>query len=214
MIHTEQHPLLDAVGLVTTFPATLGDWSTPGSLLALLSIEARAPLSSDDDVCRCVRDLLRHGGYRPSGRGKPSSEYLRKAVADGRLGSINVAVDVCNVVSLHSGIPISVIDLDLADEPLSISMANPEDQYVFNASGQTIDLGGLLCLCDRNGPCANAVKDSQRTKTGNTTRRTLSIIWSSTALPGRAAATADWYRTLLEKTGAAVELAAIGPVNR
>ena len=28
---------------------------------------------------------------------------------------------------------------------------------MFNASGQTIDVGGLLCLFDAEGPCANAV---------------------------------------------------------
>ena len=67
-----------------------------------------------------------------------------------------------------------------------------------------IDLGGLLCLFDAAGPCANAVKDAQRTKTDDTTRRTLSVIWGTTALPGRAQQTAAWYRQLLEEHGATV----------
>ena len=62
-----------------------------------------------------------------------------------------------------------------------------------------MDLGGLLCLFDADGPCANAVKDAQRTKTGPETRRTLSLIWGTIALPGRAAETETWYRELLEK---------------
>ena len=33
-------------------------------------------------------------------------------------------------------------------------------KYAFNASGQEIDLSGLICLCDAAGPCANAVKDA------------------------------------------------------
>lgn len=43
-----------------------------------------------------------------------------RASAEGALGSINAAVDACNVVSLHSGLPISVVDLERAKAPLSI----------------------------------------------------------------------------------------------
>ena len=65
-----------------------------------------------------------------------------------------------------------------------------------------IDLEGLICLFDATGPCANAVKDAQRTKTTAQTRRTLSLIWGTSALPGRAAEAETWYRALLEKYGA------------
>src|SRR5204862_5095086 len=121
------------------------------------------------------------------------------------LASINVAVDVCNVVSLHSGLPISVVDLDRAREPFRVGVAPPGASYVFNASGQTIDLGGLLCLFDAEGPCANAVKDAQRTKTGPETRHMLSLVWGTVELPGRAAATETWYRTLLGQRGSVTE---------
>src|SRR6185503_4009822 len=134
-----------------------------------------------------VRDLLRQHGYKPTGRGKPASEFLVGAASDAPLARINLAVDACNGVSLHSGLPISVVDLDRAREPLSIRVAEAGASYVFNASGQTIDLEGLLCLFDAEGPCANAVKDAQRTKTHGGTRRTLSIVWGTNALPGRAA---------------------------
>src|SRR5262245_32864399 len=117
-------------------------------LAALLAAEAAALLRSDDAVRAAVRDLLRHGGFKPTGRSKPASEYLSRAVTEGALASINLAVDACNVVSLHSGLPVSVIDLDRAKEPLSIAIAVPGTSYVFNASGQVIDVSGLLCLCD------------------------------------------------------------------
>ena len=147
--------------------------------------------------------MLRHGGYKPTGRGKPASEYLVRAAGEGALGSINAAVDVCNVVSLHSGLPISVVDLDRARAPFHIAVAEAGTSFVFNASGQVIDLAGLLCLFDADGPCANAVKDAQRTKTAADTRRTLSVIWGTNALPGRAGQTEAWYRQLLETHGAA-----------
>src|SRR5437660_4243543 len=205
MLSVDAHPLLDLRAFVTTLPRPLGETTSSPELLALLAPDAEAPLTSDDAVRESVRALLRYGGFKPTGRSKPASEYLLKAVREGGLASINVAVDVCNVVSLHSGLPISVVDLDRARAPFRAGIAPPGSSYVFNASGQTIDLGGLLCLFDAGGPCANAVKDAQRTKTGPDTRRTLSLIWGTTALPGRAAKTEAWHRELLERRGATTE---------
>ena len=205
MLSIDPHPLLDAAAFFTTFPGPLGARPPNEELRALLKVGAEAPFRSDDDVRAAVRDLLRHGGYKPTGRGKPASEYLIRAVSDGSLRSINAAVDACNVVSLHSGLPISVVDRDRAEPPYRIGVAPPGARYLFNASGQEIDLGGLLCLFDAAGPCANAVKDAQRTKTHEGTVRTLSVVWGTTALRGRAAAAAAWYRELLERAGATTE---------
>ena len=204
-IAVADHPLLDLRAFVTIFPAALESLSPHVALTSLLSLAAPAPLHSSDAVRAAVRDLLRHGGFKPTGRSKPASEYLIKAAQQGKLSSINVAVDACNAVSLHSGLPISVIDLDLAEEPFHVGLASPGTSYVFNASGQTIDISGLLCLCEASGPCANAVKDSQRTKTHAASRRTLSLIWGTQALPGRAAEAETWYHELLQQHGASIE---------
>jgi len=201
----DPHPLLDLRAFATTFAVPLAELTSPPSLVALLSQGAAAPISSDDAVRGAVRDMLRHGGYKPTGRGKPASEYLIKAAAEGRLGSINAAVDACNAVSLHSGLPISVVDLDLAKAPLRVGVAPKGATYVFNASGQVIDLEGLLCLFDAEGPCANSVKDAQRTKTHDGTRRTLNILWGAKALGDRAARAETWYRELLEGLGGKTE---------
>ena len=205
MLTLDPHPLLELSAFVTRFPRSLGDMPSSPELRALLALDAPAPLSSDDGLREAVRALLRHGGFKPTGRSKPASEYLLRAVRDNVLSSINLAVEACNVVSLHSGLPISVVDLEHAREPLRVGIAPPGSSYVFNASGQTIDLGGLLCLFDAEGPCANAVKDAQRTKTTTQTRRTLSLIWGTKALAGRAAQAATWYRGLLESHGATTE---------
>jgi DNA/RNA-binding domain of Phe-tRNA-synthetase-like protein len=201
MLTIDPHPLLELSAFVTTFPQSL-EAMPAAQLVALLSLQAVVPLHSDDAVRESVRALLRHGGFKPTGRSKPASEYLIRAVSEGTLGSINLAVDACNVVSLHSGLPISVVDLDRAKEPFRVGVAPAGSSYVFNASGQSIDLGGLLCLFDAEGPCANAVKDAQRTKTTPQSRRTLSVIWGTKAFAGRAAQAAEWYRSLLEKHGA------------
>lgn len=205
MLTLGPHLLLDLRAFITTFPRSLGDMPSSAELLALLALDAPAPLRSDDSVREAVRALLRHGGFKPAGRSKPASEYLIKASGDNALSPINLAVDACNVVSLHSGLPISVVDLNRTRAPLRVGIAPAGASYVFNASGQTIDLGGLLCLFDAEGPCANAVKDAQRTKTMTDTRRTLSLIWGTSTLAGRAAQAEMWYRSLLEQHGARTE---------
>lgn len=202
MLQIDEHPLLDLRAFVTEFPKPIGNLASLPGLLKFLSLDEVAPVSVDDTVKPKVRDLLRHGGYKPTGRGKPASEYLRQAVEKGILSSINLPVDACNAVSLHSGLPISVVDLDRVTEPLRISIAPADSEYVFNATGQTIKLDGLVCLFDTEGPCANGVKDSQRTKTSNSTTRTLSVIWGTKELEGRSEKTVNWYRTLLEEAGA------------
>lgn len=211
MLIVAAHPLLDPAAFVTTLPGPLSEVATLPELQALLSSTAAAPLTSSDAVREAVRALLRHGGFKPSGRSKPSAEYLIRAAGDGSLVPINFVVDVCNVVSLHSGLPISVVDLDRARPPFHVDIAPTGTKYVFNASGQEIDVGGLLCLHDADGPCANAVKDAQRTKTTDTTRRTLSVIWGSSALPERTSQTLAWYRQLLERAGARTQVESIEP---
>ncbi len=203
-IAIDPHPLLRVAAFATTFPRPLGELPTPPAIMSLLRGDAAAPLARDEAVRGAVRDLLRQGGYKPTGRGKPASEYLVRAAGEGggTLPSINLAVDACNAVSLHSALPISVTDLDRASSPFRIGVAPAGASFVFNASGQEIDLGGLLCLFDAEGPCGNAVKDAQRTKTGPDTTRTLSIVWAPAGHEARLNAAARWYRRLLEDAGA------------
>lgn len=204
-LEVDAHPSLDLDAFAATLPGPLGQLPSPDWLQGLLALDAPAPLTRDEDVRAAVRDLLRHGGYKPTGRGKPASEYLVRAASEDGLRSINAVVDVCNVVSLHSGLPISVVDLDRATGPLRVGLAAADASYVFNPSGQEIKVAGLLSLHDADGPCANAVKDAQRTKTNDGTRRVLTLIWGTRAFAGRAGTAGAWYRELLGKLGAAVE---------
>ncbi|MEC7946534.1 MAG: hypothetical protein VX265_03140 [Myxococcota bacterium] len=216
MIQAEPHPLLDAAAFTSTFHQPVGGIAVPAPVRALFTTDADAPMRSDDAVRKAVRALLRHGGFRPAGRSKPASEYLLKAVEKGWLSpgtGINAAVDALNAVSMHSGLPISVIDLDKAKGPFRLAICPPETAYVFNPAGQQIRMDGLLALHDAQGPCANPVKDSQRTKTHDGTLRTLSIVWGTRALPGRTRAAATWNRALLEALGARTEDVPVGGIS-
>lgn len=192
------HPLLDAGVFVARFAQPLVGTPTPHAIAALAEPGARGPFSPSEDVKVAARDLLRHGGFKPSGRSKPASEYLVGAAAEARFPRINAGVDACNVVSLHSGLPISLVDLDRTDGSLTLRIAPAATSYVFNPSGQTIDVSGLICLYDAQGPTGTPVKDAQRTKTHDETRATISVVWGTSALPGRTRDVTRWYRDLLE----------------
>lgn len=207
-ISLTEHPLLDAICFISEFKDGLIENPTPSAILNYFAPGAEAPLERSEKVRSAVRDLLRHGGFKPTGRSKPASEYLIKAIEKGWFTpdkGINLAVDTSNVVSLHSGLPISVIDLDKTKGSLEIELCGPDTSYVFNPTGQTIDISGLISLHDQEGPCAGPVKDSQRTKTHDQTQRTLSIIWGTHALPQRTQAAYKWYSTLLQESGATVQ---------
>jgi DNA/RNA-binding domain of Phe-tRNA-synthetase-like protein len=201
-IDVPDHPGLCLRHLAVTLPRPLGALPSPDWLTALLRPDAVAPLAPPDGLQAQVRDLLRGHGYRPTGRGKPSSEYLVAAAVDGRLGPINAVVDAGNAASLHSGLPISIVDLDRCAGQLRVAIPPAGSSYVFNQSGQEIDVGGLLSLCDAGGPCANAVKDAQRTKTGDGTVRVLGLVWGTAAPAGHAEATARWLEQLLARVAA------------
>jgi DNA/RNA-binding domain of Phe-tRNA-synthetase-like protein len=197
-IDLEGHPLLRVRAFVSRFASPLGEIPSPHW--------QNVDLQRSEELRGAVRDMLRHGGYKPTGRGKPASEYLVRAAEEGGLRSINAAVDACNVVSLFSGLPISVVDMHLATAPFRIAIAPAGTSYIFNPAGQEIDVGGLVCLYDANGPIGNAVKDSQRTKTRDETRSTLSVIWGVTGFEDRLDEADECYRTLIaELPGATVE---------
>jgi DNA/RNA-binding domain of Phe-tRNA-synthetase-like protein len=212
-LRVDPHPLLRVAAFTTSFVAPLVATATPAAVADALRLDAPAPMQRDETLRAAIRDLLRAGGYKPTGRGKPASEYLVRAATEGTLGAINAAVDACNAVSLHSGLPISVVDLDRASAPFRIGLAPEGSSYVFNASGQEIDLGGLLCVFDALGPCANAVRDSHRTKTRDETRATLSVVWGCAGFERRLEDAERWYRELLEASGASTERVMTAPAD-
>jgi DNA/RNA-binding domain of Phe-tRNA-synthetase-like protein len=159
----------------------------PGLLAELEQLEEalrRNPSGFDEEVRRQVRDLLRRGGYRPTGRGKPASEFLLSAVLEGRLARINNLVDACNFASLQRALPISIFDADLLGDDPSVRLARPGESYVFNPSGQRMDIAGLPVICrgPEQEPVGNAVKDSMLCKVHAGTRRVSAVVYASTRI--------------------------------
>ncbi len=213
-IDVAPHPLLRPGAFVTRFPEPLGDITTPDWVMGLLSLEpsptgAQVPFQPSEDVRLAMRDTLRHWGHKPAGRGKPAAEYLVRAVDRGKLGSINVAVDICNVVSLHSQFSIALVDLGRARPPFRVDQGPEDGSYVFNPAGQEMSLEGLICLYDAQGPCGNPVKDAQRVKTREGTTETLTVMWGVKGHEDRRDRALEWYREMLERVGAETRDAAV-----
>jgi DNA/RNA-binding domain of Phe-tRNA-synthetase-like protein len=123
----------------------------------------------DDERRQAVRQLLRRGGFKPSGRSKPAQEYLARAAAESEAWPFILnAVDLLNVISLQSGLPISLLAVERTGSNLLLRYGHAGESFVFNASGQTLDVQRLLCVCgEREGqmqPVATPVKDSQLAK--------------------------------------------------
>lgn len=116
------------------------------------------------------RDMLRNGSYKPTGRGKPASEYLLRSAVNEKFPRINTLVDINNYISLKYMVPISLWDLDLAESTrFNFRLGAPDETFVFNQGGQTIDLKDLVIGCAISEgdqlPIVNPIKDSLKTKT-------------------------------------------------
>lgn len=124
---------------------------------------------------QACRDMLRNGSYKPTGRAKPSSEYLLREAGRDNFPSINSVVDINNLISLRYMVPISLWDPDRAGTDHVIFRLGEEgESFEFNESGQHIDLKDLVTgfRVTDEGELAmiNPVKDAMATKTIDETR--------------------------------------------
>ncbi|MGE0756115.1 MAG: phenylalanine--tRNA ligase beta subunit-related protein [Pirellulaceae bacterium] len=130
-----------------------------------------------------VRKLLRAGGFKPAGRNKPAQEYLLRTVTEtGALPQILNAVDWLNAISLESGLPISLLSASRFAAGGVIRYGRPEEKFVFNRTGQELDLAGLICICADQGeetvPLGTPIKDSMHGKIGADDPDVVAVIYA------------------------------------
>jgi DNA/RNA-binding domain of Phe-tRNA-synthetase-like protein len=160
--------------------------TSPDALVAQLA--ALTALRASEDfppaaIKDAVRGMLRSGGFKPAGRQKPASEYLAQAARESRFPSINGPVDCNNLLSLETGLPISLLDADEFGGAAFVRICAAGEAYLFNASGQEMDISGLMCVCASDGtPLGNPVKDSMRGKLKDGTRRLAGFIYAPLGL--------------------------------
>ena len=130
-----------------------------------------------------VRAMIRAGGFKPAGRNKPAQEYLLRTITEqSRLQTILNAVDVLNVVSLESGLPISLLAASRLGTQAIVRYGHAGEQFVFNRSGQELDLEGLICICATEGPATiplgTPIKDSMQGKVTESDRDVLAVLYA------------------------------------
>jgi DNA/RNA-binding domain of Phe-tRNA-synthetase-like protein len=204
------HPTL-RLGLVHADRARFA--ASSGSLLRELEA-AEARVRNDvaaypERVRATMRDVLRVGGYKPTGRGKPASELLLAMAQKEGLPRIGNLVEINNISSLESGFPISIFDLDLLGADPWVRFGRAGESYVFNNAGHAMDLAGLPVVCRASGqPVGNAVRDSMETKVRATTQRVLVVLWGARSLITELSAASERVASLLhtEAEAPAVEV--------
>jgi DNA/RNA-binding domain of Phe-tRNA-synthetase-like protein len=184
--HNVERPDL-GLGLVRAEGLAAGPTPTKlaEALDSLIARRAGAPLDEAEETRRKgSRDILRNGVYKPTGRGKPASEYLLRAAREESFPRISGPVDANNLVSLEHCVPISLWDLDLAATArFEVRLGGAEERYVFNPSGQELQLRDLVCGCGLHEdtpvsrPLVTPIKDGLATKLTEATTRVAGCIY-------------------------------------
>ena len=86
-------------------------------------------------------------------------------------------VDVINLVSVESRLPIGLYDLDQVEGPIEFRAGRPGETYK-GIGKYDLNLEGLPLFSDARGPHGSATSDSERTMVTEATRRVLAIIVS------------------------------------
>lgn len=153
----------------------------------------------DPDRQRAVRAMLKYGRYRATGRGKPAHELLHRFARDDAFPRVSPAVDTLNAVSLQHALPMSLVDLDrVKTGRFRLRRGRAGESYVFNPSGQSIELADLLLVAraEDDLACANPVKDAMHAKLTEDSRRFAAFVYAPTVELANTAASdlADAYR--------------------
>lgn len=187
-------------------------FSTPQALhekLTSLVAKRKEETFPSEALKENVRKLLKSGGFKPTGRNKPASEYLAQAAREDRFPFLNNLVDINNYISLSSGLPVTLLDLDATSEEILIRHGHEGEKYIFNPSGQEIDLSGSIVVCRANPapgiPLGSPVKDSMEGKIKEHTRSIIGVIYSPTGfiLPPILKEYLDEFVRLLQEFGKA-----------
>ena len=124
-----------------------------------------------------TRTAYKAVGKDPARYRGSAEALLRRVVAGKGLPQINAVVDVINLVSVESRLPIGLYDL-----------AHVTGEIVFRAgrTGETykgigkydLNLEGLPIFCDAAGPHGSPTSDSERTMVTSATKEVLAVIVS------------------------------------
>ena len=151
---------------------------------------------------QATRAAFKRTGKDPS-RYRPSSEALLRRIASGKgLYHVNDVVDLSNVISVHTRLPVCTYDLDCVLPPIMLRRGSSGESYQ-GIGRSRLNLEGLPVFADERGPFGTPFSDSERTKIRETTAQILSILVCFGT--GRdLSSDLAWSKTLLQ-TGLGIE---------
>ncbi len=111
---------------------------------------------------------------------RPSSEALLRRVLQGKgLPVVLPAVDVCNLCSLESQIPLGLYDRERVKGAIRVRVGKPGEGYA-GIRKQRVNLAGRLMLADESGPFGAPTADSLHTAVTADTARLLVVLFCPT----------------------------------
>jgi DNA/RNA-binding domain of Phe-tRNA-synthetase-like protein len=126
-----------------------------------------------------TRELYRRLGKDPSRyRGSPEA-LLRRVRAGKELYRIHNVVDVINLVSLRTLLPIGLYDSARLRPPLVFRRGEAGEAYD-GIGKEQLNLEGLPLLADAEGPFGSPTSDSRRTMVTGDTREVLAVVFGVT----------------------------------
>jgi DNA/RNA-binding domain of Phe-tRNA-synthetase-like protein len=155
----------------------------PGLDEALRSCEERiAKLPEPRAVLEASSIVATRAGYKALGkdpaRYRGSAEALLRRLISGKgVPRINNVVDVINLVSLESRLPIGLYDLAHVAGSIQFRAGRAGETYK-GIGKYDLNLEGLPLFADAQGPHGSATSDSERTMVTEATARVLAIIIS------------------------------------
>jgi len=164
--------------------AEVATGATPVALDELLRAceERVAKLPEPRAVLEVAAITATRAGYKALGkdpaRYRGSAEaLLRRLIAGKGMPRINNVVDVINLVSVESRLPVGLYDLAHVEGPVEFRAGRARETYK-GIGKYDLNLEGLPLFADAKGPHGSPTSDSERTMVTEATNRVLAIIVS------------------------------------
>jgi DNA/RNA-binding domain of Phe-tRNA-synthetase-like protein len=170
-----------ALGLVTASVVTTD--SSAGPLAEMKARENEVlKLPEPRAVLESSKILATRSGYKALGkdpsRYRGSAEALLRRIIGGKsFPQINNVVDIINLVSVESRLPVGLYDLDHIQGDVVFRVGRATESYK-GIGKYDLNLEGLPVFCDEIGPHGSPTSDSERTMVTPATQRIAAILVS------------------------------------
>jgi DNA/RNA-binding domain of Phe-tRNA-synthetase-like protein len=124
-----------------------------------------------------TRSAYKTLGKDPARYRGSAEALLRRVIAGKGLPEINAVVDVINLVSVESRLPVGLYDIDRVNGDVVFRAGRAGESYP-GIGKYDLNLEGLPVFCDAIGPHGSPTSDSERTMVTTDTKLVLAVIVS------------------------------------